>query len=82
MTRSTARSIYSVSRAVVAKWLGHWPGNHKVPGLMPGIDPYCISLGKKLTLAPVTQLLNWDIVCDLCDRAQLKNSLWLMLSSL
>jgi len=30
---------------------------------------HCESLGKKLTLAPATQLLNWDIVYDLCDRA-------------
>jgi len=36
-----------------------------------------VSLGKKLTLAPATQLLNLDIVCDLCYRAKLKNSLWL-----
>ena len=29
----------AMAMAVVAKWSGHRPGNHKVPGSMPGIDP-------------------------------------------
>ena len=41
--------------AVVAKWSGHWPGNHKVPGLMRGINPCRVSLGKKLTQAPAVE---------------------------
>ena len=27
---------------VVAKWLGHWPGNRKAPGSMPRIDPWLL----------------------------------------
>ena len=71
---------------MIAKWLGHRPGNHKVPGSMSGCC--CVSLGKKLTLIPATQLLNRDIVCDgtaekqpLAD-AVFHKSLWLMLPSL
>ena len=28
--------------AVVAKWSGHRPGNRKIPGSMPGIDPWLL----------------------------------------
>ena len=30
--------------AVVVKWSGHRPGNRKVPGSMPGIDPWLLLL--------------------------------------
>ena len=47
--------------AVVAKWSGHQPGNHEVPGSMPRIDPWLQlsflgkKLGKKRTLAPAVK---------------------------
>ena len=71
--------------AAVAKWSGHWPGNHKVPGLMPGIDPWLLLcfLGQETYPYPSHLAVKpGHVVYDLCDKAQLKNSLWLMLSSL
>ena len=34
--------LITVWGAVVAKWSGHRPGNHKVPGSMLRIDPWLL----------------------------------------
>ena len=50
--------------AVVAKWSGHQPGNRKVPGSMPGIDPRLLLcfLGQETYPSPSHPAANREIL--------------------
>ena len=58
--------IFIVMGAVVAKWSGHQPGNRKVPGSMPGIDPRLLLalcfLGQETYPSPSHPAANWEIL--------------------
>ena len=52
-------------RIAVAQLAGYQPGNHEVPGLVPGFNSPAAAVfpwARNFTLAPATQLLNRDIL--------------------
>ena len=61
---------------VVAKWSGHQPGNRKVPGSMPGINPQLLLcfLGQETYPSPSHPAVKPGHIVIMFDRAQLKKT--------